>query len=307
MSIMAPTVLLPRFNIGVTDAMSLQRTMNTDQPFISVIVASLNNSATLKRCIDSVAAQGYARKELIVIDGGSTDGSVELLRESEARIAYWRSERDRGLYHALNKALLRAQGDWIYCLGADDYLWQEDVLAQMAVHLQHAYPPYRIVYAQAAFVTQSGELLEILGKPWEGYKSRFLQGFMLPHQALFHHRSLFEVHGPFNESFTNGGDYEMLLRELKTRDPLFVPGITVAGYQFGGGSSAPENSIEILRLVRKAQRLNGIQFPGFLWYASAARTLLRVVLWKVLGARTAKRILDWGRALLGKPPFWTRV
>ena len=281
--------------------------MDTDRPLISVIVALLNNSGTLQRCIDSVAGQNYSGRELIIIDGGSTDGSVDLLRKNEAKIAYWRSERDRGLYEAFNKALLQAQGDWIYCLGADDYLWQEDVLARMSIHLQSAYPPYRIVYGQAAFVSESGEVLEILGKPWEGFRKRFLQGFMLPHQATFHHRSLFEVHGPFDESFMSGGDYEMLLRELKTREPLFVPDIVVAGYQFGGGSSTPENSIKILRLVRKAQKLNGIRFPGFLWYASAAQTLVRVLLWKVLGARRAKRILDWGRALLGKPPFWTRI
>jgi len=281
--------------------------MGTDRPFISVIVALLNNSGTLQRCIDSVATQNYSSKELVVIDGGSTDGSVELLRKNEARISYWHSERDRGLYEALNKALLRTHGDWIYCLGADDYLWQEDVFTRMASYLQHAYPPYRIVYGQAAFVTRSGEVLEILGEPWEVYKERFRQGFMLPHQATFHHRSLFEVRGRFDESFTSGGDYELLLRELKTNDPLFVPGIIVAGYQFGGGSSAPENSIKILRLVRKAQRLNGIWFPGLLWYASATRTLLRVLLWKVLGDRSAKRLLDWGRALLGKPPFWTRI
>jgi glycosyltransferase involved in cell wall biosynthesis len=281
--------------------------MSTDRPFISVIVALLNNRATLQRCIDSVAAQSFSRKELIVIDGGSTDGSVELLRENGTRITHWKSEKDRGLYQALNRGLLKAQGDWIYCLGADDYLWQDDVLAQMAPHLRQAHPPYRVVYAQAAFVTRSGEVLDLLGRPWAEYRRRFLQGFMLPHQATFQHRSLFEVHGPFDESFPSGGDYEMLLRELKTNDPLFVPGIIVAGYQFGGGSSAPENSIEILRVVRKAQRLNGIQFPGILWYASATRTLLRVVLWKTLGDRTAKRMLDWGRALLGKPPFWTRI
>jgi len=254
-----------------------------------------------------VVAQRYPDKELIVIDGGSIDGSVDILRRNATNIAYWESEPDRGIYHAFNKGVRRSRGDWIYFLGADDRFWQEDVLERIAAHLERARPRYRIVYAQAAFISEAGEVLEILGRPWEESRRSFLQGFMIPHQAVFHHRSLFEVHGSFDESFLTGGDYEMLLRELKARDPLFVPGIIVAGYQFGGGSSAPENSIKVLHLVRKAQRLNGIAFPGWLWYVSAARTLLRVVLWKMLGERRAKHVLDWGRALLGKPAFWTRI
>ena len=80
-----------------------------------------------------------------------------------------------------------------------------------------------------------------------------------------------------------------------------------AAYCFGGASSAPQNTLEVLRVVRRAQRANGIRFPGLLWYAALARALIRVALWKVLGERTAKRLLDLGRAALGKPAFWTRI
>jgi len=274
---------------------------------ISIVVALLNNRATLEQCLSSVARQTYPQRELIVIDGGSTDGSLGVVRALEPSIAHWESGPDRGLYEAFNKALKRTRGDWIYFLGADDYLWDPDVLQKIAPALAKAYPPHRVVYAQAAFVTERGEVLEILGKPWEEFRDRFLQGFMIPHQAVFHHRSLFEARGPFDESFRTGGDYEMLLRELQHADPLFVPDLVVAGYRFGGGSSAPRNSLEVLRVVRRAQKQNGIVFPGWLWVGIVLRTWLRVALWKILGERSAKRLLDWGRALLGKPPFWTRI
>lgn len=274
---------------------------------ITAIVALLNRRATLKRCIESVLGQTWTSRELIVIDGGSTDGGVEVLREYAPQLAYWESTPDRGLYHAFNKALARASGDWIYFLGADDFLWQSDVLERMAPHLERAQPEHRVVYAQANFVTAAGEALETIGVPWPGFRRRFLQGFMIPHQATFHHRSLFEAHGPFDETFRMGGDYEMLLRELPGRAPLFVPGVIVAGYQFGGGSSAPHNALQVLQVVRRAQRRNGIGWPGLLWYAAAARAVLRLTLWKLLGERVAKRLLDWGRALLGKPAFWTRI
>ena len=281
--------------------------MDSAAPRISVVVALLNRRATLERCLDSVIGQSYASRELLVIDGGSTDGSVDLLRARGAAIAHWESEPDRGLYHAFNKALGKASGDWIYFLGADDYLWAPDVFGKIAPHLSRALPAHRVVYAQANFVTAAGAVLETMGAPWEGHRRRFLQGFMIPHQATFHHRSLFEERGGFDESFRMGGDYELLLRELPARAPLYVPGIIIAGYQFGGASSAPDNTLEVLRVVRRAQRANGIRFPGLLWHAAVARALIRVALWTLLGERIAKRLLDLGRAVLGKPAFWTRI
>ena len=281
--------------------------MSEEKPLISVVVAVLNNASTLQSCLASVLAQSLHRQELIVIDGGSTDGSVDIVRAQAHRIAHWESEPDRGLYHAFNKALARARGEWIYFLGADDYLLDPQVFARMAPHLQAAPVECRVVYAQAHFVSTRGETLEVLGKPWAQYRSRFLQGFMLPHQAVFHRRALFDDLGPFNEQFRIGGDYELLLRELRHRPALFVPGIAVAGYRFGGGSSTPANTLKVLRVIRRAQKLNGIGFPGLLWYAAAGRALVRMLLWKLLGERAAKRALDFGRALLGKPPFWTRT
>ena len=281
--------------------------MSEREPLISVVVALLNGRSTLKRALDSVLQQDYANRELLVMDGGSTDGSVEVLRGYGSSIAYWESQQDRGLYHALNKALPRARGDWVYILGADDFLWDAHVLSAMAPHLARAYPPHRVVYGRANFVSERGEVLEVLGRPWSEFRSRFVQGFMIPHQAVFHHRTLFEVHGGFDETFRTSGDYEMLLRELKSGAALFVPEVVVAGYQFGGGSSAPRNTLVVLRERRRAWKLNGVTRVGLRWYLAEGRALMRAALWTILGERLAKRVLDLGRAIIGKPPLWTRI
>jgi glycosyltransferase involved in cell wall biosynthesis len=274
---------------------------------ISVVVPVLNNRVTLKRCIDSVLAQQNTSYELIVLDGGSTDGSVEILRGYGERLTNWQSQPDGGVYQAFNRGVRRSKGDWIYILGSDDYLWSEDVLQRISPHLAGAAPEFRVVYGQVCLLSECGDALDTAGEPWPQYRRRFLQGHIIPHQGTFHHRSLFELHGPFNETFRVAGDYEFLLRELKHRQALFVPGIIVAGYAMAGGSSVPENWLRVLHERRRAFALNGIRFPGLLWYAFAARILLRVVLWKILGARAAGRLLDRGRALLGKPPIWTRL
>ena len=281
--------------------------MSAGRPLISVVIATRNSAATLARALDSIFGQTFAGREVLVIDGASTDGTVDLLRRYAPRLAHWESEPDRGLYHAFNKGVARAQGEWLYFLGSDDYLWDATVFERMAPHLARAHPAHRVVYAHASFISESGETLELLGKPWEEYRRPFLQGFMIPHQATFQHRSLFEVHGGFDESYRIGGDYELVLRELKDHAPLFVPGVVVAGYQFGGGSSAPRNSLKVLAEVRRAQRKNGLRLPGPLWCASVARTLLRMSLWSLLGERRAKRLLDGGRSLAGKSSFWTRT
>jgi len=276
-------------------------------PFVSIVVALLNGGATLKRAIDSVLFQDYANRELLVIDGGSTDGGLEVIRGYGASISYWESEPDRGIYHAFNKALAKARGEWVYFLGADDFFWDRHVLTRMADQLVRAYPPHRIVYGQVNFVSERGEVMDVLGEPWAAFRKHFLQGFMLPHQAVFHHRSLFATHGPFDESFRASGDYEMLLRELKSAEALFVPGVVVAGYQFGGGSSAPSNSLLVVKERKRAWARNGVRGPRMLWYMAEMRILLRVALWRILGERITKRLLDVGRAVLGKRPFWTRI
>jgi len=92
---------------------------DTCLPSITAIVAVFNGVDTLQQCIDSVAQQSYPAKELIVIDGDSKDGTVELLKASQEKINYWVSEPDSGVYNAWNKGLAKANGDWIFSLGSD--------------------------------------------------------------------------------------------------------------------------------------------------------------------------------------------
>ena len=94
--------------------------LTMENPFFSIIVAVLNGENTLEKCIESVNNQSFPHKELIIFDGKSTDRTVEILKNSEKKIAYWESKTDRGIYHAFNTAIRHAKGDWIYFLGSDD-------------------------------------------------------------------------------------------------------------------------------------------------------------------------------------------
>jgi len=277
-------------------------------PHISVIVAVFNGKATLQQCIDSVSHQTYPNKELIIIDGGSKDGTIELLRANGERISYWVSEPDSGIYSALNKGLDQAHGEWICVLGADDYFWDEHALAHMAEQLQKLPASVQVAYGQVMVVNAGGKAIHAFGEPWENVKRRFKQVMSIPHQATMHRRSLFERQGKFDETFRIAGDYELLLRELKSADACFIPGIIMAAMRQGSGiSSNPQNSLLVLRETRRAQLKNGLHLPGPIWLLAVARVYLRLLLWKILGERLARKTLDLGRRAMGLPPFWTRT
>ena len=284
----------------------LRKYFSEVRPLISIVVSVFNGASTLQTCLDSVASQGYPAKELIVIDGGSTDGTRDILQRRVSELAYWVSEPDRGIYHAWNKALARARGEWICFLGADDYLWAPDTLERLAPVLAAAYPPVRVVYGQVAFVNERGGEMQRVGEDWSRARRRFGQIMCLPHTGLMHHRSLFETHGKFDESFRIGGDYEMLLRELRTGDALFVPDVMVAGMGHGGVSSDPAGSLRLIREFRHAQVKHGLGRPGRHWLVAFGKAHLRVWLWRILGNRVASYAFDALRLLSGKKPYWTR-
>ena len=279
-----------------------------DAPLISVIVAVFNGKATLQQCIDSFSQQSYANKELIVIDGGSTDGSVDVLMANRDALQYWVSEPDRGIYSAWNKALDHARGDWICFLGADDYFWSGDALALMSEQLQQLPSHIEVAYGEIRVVNAHGMVIHPAGVPWASVSRRFRQLMSIPHQGTMHRRSLFQRHGRFDEAFRIAGDYELLLRELKTADAFFVPNVVVSAMRQGGGiSSTPGNAWIVLKETRRAQLKNGLYLPGIYWLLAVGRLGVRFVLWGVIGEQATRRALDMGRRLLGLPPFWTRT
>lgn len=261
----------------------------------------------MQQCIDSVTQQTFPNKELIIIDGGSKDRTVDLLRENRDKIAFWISEPDCGIYNAWNKGLAQAHGEWVCFLGADDYFWDAHVLERMATQLEKLPPDVRVAYGQIMLLDADGESLYPVGEPWEKIKERFRKIMCIPHQGVMHRRSLFELHGQFDESFHITGDYEFLLRELKAADAVFIPDVIIAGMRQRGISSRPENSLALLREVRRAQLMHGQYLPSRIWLMATMNAYVRMLLWSMLGERMARKTFDRGRRIMGLPPFWTKT
>jgi glycosyltransferase involved in cell wall biosynthesis len=260
-------------------------------PLVSIIVAVFNGNATLQQCIDSVKQQTYPNKELIIIDGGSTDGTVKMLTKNADNVGYWVSEPDRGIYNAWNKALVLAHGEWICFLGADDFLWDSTVLERMVEHLQGLPQNIRVAYGQIMLIGEDGKQSRSIGESWEQAKKSFKRHMNIPHVGTMHRRSLFAKNGNFDESFKIAGDYELLLRELKTGNAKFVPNIVVAGQRLGGISTHSKNILKTKMEVWRAQKMHGLPLRWRTVVRGILNAFLQQLLWKVLGERSTRKLL----------------
>lgn len=209
--------------------------------------------------------QSFTNFEVLVQDGASSDGTLELLQRDRHLFSYLDSSTDNGVYQAWNRALAHAAGPWICFLGADDRLASPDVLARYAEVLANVPAVYRVVYAQVRLVDSRGRPLGVVGEPWESCRERFRRSDSLPHPALMHHRSLFIEHGRFDEAFTIAGDYEFLLRELKAKDAKFVPGLVAVEMYAGGLSNRLENMPLMLQETKAALARHGLLRSSAAW------------------------------------------
>jgi glycosyltransferase involved in cell wall biosynthesis len=270
-------------------------------PLVSVVVAVRNGAATLARCLDSVPAG----VELLVADGASTDGSAEILRQRAERVAWWCSEADTGVYAAWNKAVPRACGEWVLFLGADDWLTGAEGWSAVVAGLACVPADFGIAYGPVRLVALTGCELSIVGRPWEVAGPRFRREMSLPHQGVFHRRSLFAARGRFDESFRIAGDYEWLLRELLERPAWYLgDGRIVANMTVGGLSLHGTGILKHLREIRKAQERHGVHRPSLHYAARWMRAAAREAGNRVLGVRRAGWVADCVRRMTGRPPVW---
>jgi len=273
-------------------------------PLISVVIATRDAARSLPRCLESLRRQTFRDFEVIVMDGASTDGTVDLLKASADVVATWRSGPDAGLYSAWNEALPLARGEWICFLGADDWLWDAGALERLAPHLRAGALRCRIVYSRVRLVDGAGGVLEELGEPWESFRARFRSHDCLPHPGLMHHRSLFAELGPFDASFRLSADYEFLLRALAKEDALFVPALT-AGAGWGGRTTTPGNFILGMRETERALRLHGLRPPALKWAWWKLLAHGYAVAHALFGERAARRLGDLYRVLTLRRPRYS--
>ena len=177
---------------------------------ISIITVVRNNRDFVRQTIDSVVSQDYPRVEYIVIDGGSDDGTLDIIKAYDGRLAKWVSEPDAGIADAFNKGLALSTGDYLLFLNSDDHLAAPNVVSRMAGAIEERQYP-DLIYGDCELIErQSGRYLYTASIEFS--RRAFKMGGTLPHPSLFTQRSYFERHGLFDTSYRIAMDYEFLLR-----------------------------------------------------------------------------------------------
>jgi len=237
-------------------------------PLVSVITVVFNGADHLRGAIDSVLAQTYRSLEYIVVDGGSTDGTVEILRAYDRHIDYWVSEPDTGIYDAMNKGIRASTGTLVGILNADDrytpYAVESVVRALSDPEIGYCHGWMRLVDARG----QDCGLAKPV--PRHLFAKRVLRETPLFHPTMFVRRSVYETFGGFDNRLALAGDFEFIARiHWAGVAGIEIPEI-LAEFRLGGSSRSPK----ILREMRSVALRSGLS-PLLAW---KDWTLARVVM-----------------------------
>lgn len=195
-------------------------------PLVSIVTPSYNQGRFLETTIRSVLEQDYPRVEYIIVDGGSTDNSPEIIRRYADRLAWWVSERDQGQTDAINKGFGRAHGEILAWINSDD-VYQPGAIAEAVAFLQ-AHPKAGMVYGDASFIDEAG--VEIGRFPAAQTDHRRLrQGYVhIPQQASFFRADLWKRVGPLDPSFYFAMDYDLWVRLSALAPLVYLPRLWAA-------------------------------------------------------------------------------
>jgi len=284
---------------GLRTSDAVARKAPPGTPLVSIVTVVLNGAAHIEQTIASVLGQSYPNLEYIVLDGGSTDGTLEILRRYGDRIDYWVSEPDRGIYDAMNRGVGLARGELIGLLNADDF-YEPNALAAVV-------KAYREKRGKGIYYGDNYVLQDELSLKYRNRASlRYWLGMSICHQAMFVHREVYEKLGGYDLGYRFAADYDFLLRAAAAGVELVhVPSFLV-NYRDTGLTSR-----HYAASLAEAKRINRSSFgrfsrrhAGYLvrYYKTRSLHLLEKLVLRTCGRATLDRLRTFYlRRVLLKP------
>lgn len=244
---------------------------------ISIITVVYNNKSTIKQAIDSVLNQSFKNIEYIIVDGKSTDGTVEIIKSYEDKISKFISESDKGIYDAMNKGIALATGDVIGILNSDDFYKTNDIIEVVANEFLHK--DIDCLYGDLEYVSQK-DVFNVVrywkSKPYK--EGLFQRGWHPAHPTFFVKKECYDKYGTFNLNFQISADYEIMLRFLERYKlkSIYVHK-TFVKMRIGGESN--KNMLNILKAniqSYKSWKLNGLHVNPFVFILKPLSKILQL-------------------------------
>lgn len=238
----------------------------------TIITVSFNSENSISKTIESVINQTYKNIEYIVIDGASTDSTLEIIKSYGNKINKIISEKDNGIYHALNKGISLASGEIIGFLHSDDVFSNQHVIEKYAHHFNLNQTDS--VFSNLVYQTKTQKTIRL----WKSGKykhNNFLWGWMPPHPTFYVKKSIYDKFGVFDESFASAADYEIMLRflHLNKISTSYMDDITVKMTIGGMSNKSLKNRIRANAEDLIAWKKNGLTPYWFTRYLKPLRKL----------------------------------
>jgi len=190
-------------------------------PLVSIVTPSFNQARYLEATIQSVLSQDYPHIEYMIVDGGSNDETVDVIKKYQSKLAWWVSEKDKGQTDAINKGFARASGEILAWLNSDDTY--EPGAVSAAVRYLQEHPQVGMVYADCNFINETGRVIGKFGSAQTSYRL-LRQGYShIPQQTMFFRADLWKQVGPLDPSFYFAMDYDLWTRIAARSEIRYVP------------------------------------------------------------------------------------
>lgn len=232
---------------------------------ISVITVCYNSVETIETTIQSVKNQTYNNIEYIIIDGQSTDGSIDIVKKYENIVSHWVSEPDKGLYDAMNKGIIMATGEVIALINSDDLFCDESAIEKVMALFKEQ-PNLDSIYADLYYVAQKD--INKIVRTWKTGKQRsFRSGWHPAHPTFYIKKDVYNKHGLFNLNFKLAADFEIMLRFIeKHHISTFYLQESIVKMRLGGETNRSIKNIKKGNLeCLRAFEINNIKVDKFLY------------------------------------------
>lgn len=234
----------------------------TYMPSVTVIIATYNASATLFAAMQSVMSQDYTKIHLLIVDGGSSDGTLDIIAKFDDDRISTISEPDRGIYDAWNKGVKLANSDKILFIGADDTLANERSISEFwrRVLPEHVTKP--MLYGDLNSLAQDGSVVGRVGaawsNPWTFSGKHVWSTFPIPIMATFFDRQALLDVGLFDPSLRIVADINLVLSIAWKSPPQYIKGVTITNMGFGGISTRPNAGAIVMKEAAQVRRRHGL-------------------------------------------------